>query len=51
MQYGLETYWESIPVGKENAISYAELECMWQMREREVRKTLAELSGFDNGDN
>ncbi len=51
MQYGLETYWESIPIGKDNAISYAELECMWQMREREVRKTLAELSGFDNGDN
>ena len=51
MQNELDAYWESIPVGKENAISYAVLECKWGVNERQVRKLLADLSGFDNGDN
>ena len=48
---GLETYWASLPVGKENAISYAQLERRWGMSERRVRAMLADLSRFDNGDN
>lgn len=44
-------YWKSIPVGKENALSYEELEDMWCMSTRKVRKTLEQLSRFDNGDN
>lgn len=47
----LELHWQSIPVGKENAATYARLERMWGMSERRVRGMLAELSGYDNGDN
>lgn len=47
----LLTYWWSIPIGKENAITYPQLEARWGMSARMVRKTLAELSRFDNGDN
>ena len=47
----LEWYWQSIPVGKQFAVSYGWLERIWGMSERRVRKMLAELSGFDNGDN
>ena len=47
----LEWYWQSIPVGKQFAVSYARLEVMWGMSERRVRMMLAELSGYDNGDN
>lgn len=48
---GLEQYWACIPVGKENAITYPQLEMRWGMNERSVRAMLAELSRFDNGDN
>lgn len=48
---GLEHYWASLPVGRENAITYAQLERRWGMNERSVRKMLADLSRFDNGDN
>lgn len=44
-------YWRCIPVGKENAITYPQLEQRWGMSSRMVRKTLAELSRYDNGDN
>ena len=44
-------YWESIPTGKENAVTYPELEQLWGMSARSVRLMLAELSRFDNGDN
>ena len=44
-------YWRCIPVGRENAVTYPQLEKKWGMSERSVRKTLAELSRFDNGDN
>lgn len=47
----LERYWASLPVGKENAITYPRLERLWGMSERRVRKMLADLSRFDNGDN
>lgn len=46
----LETYWGSIPVGKENAITRSELMAKWSMCERSVRGVLHELSHYDNGD-
>lgn len=45
-----EFYWSMIPVGKENAVSYAELELGWGAKEREVRQILHDLSAYDNGD-
>lgn len=47
----LKSYWESIPIGKENAIDYFQLMEQWTKRDREVRKILHELSAYDNGDN
>lgn len=44
-------YWHTIPVGRANAITYAQLEHRWGMTARQVRRTLAELSRIDNGDN
>lgn len=44
-------YWNCIPVGKENAITYPELCIMWNCNERQVRYILHELSYNDNGDN
>lgn len=49
-EYKLELYWNEIPVGKENAITYPELVNLWNMSERKVRHILHELSCFDNGD-
>lgn len=45
-----ETYWNDIPVGKENALYYEDLCYMWGMTERNVRHTLHDLSLYDNGD-
>lgn len=47
----MNTYWESIPIGKENAVSYEKLCEMWKMKKREVRSKLHELSLYDSGDN
>lgn len=46
-----EKYWLSIPVGKENAVTYTELCSMWNKDKRTVRSILHELSRFDSGDN
>lgn len=45
-----EFYWQDIPVGKENAVSYAELCEKWKVNERQARKILSFLSSRDNGD-
>lgn len=48
----LEKMYESIPIGKENAISKEKLQELWGFtNERAVRKTIAELRKLDNGDN
>ena len=47
----LERYWESIPVGAENAVTYDELCARWKKKKRQVRRMLHDLSLFDNGDN
>lgn len=46
-----EQFWDTIPVGEKNAISYDELCCQWGMKKRAVRNLLHELSCFDNKDN
>lgn len=46
----LEIYWNDIPIGKENAITYDELCVMWECSNREARAILHELSAYDNGD-
>lgn len=51
MHNSIEWYWESIPVGVQHAVSYDMLEIAWGMGKRDVRKMLADLSSFDNGDN
>lgn len=45
-----EIYWNSIPIGKENAIGYEELCVMWNANERLVRKILQKLGEIDNRD-
>lgn len=46
----LEYYWQSIPVGKENRVSYNDLSLRWGMNKRMVRHVLHRLSSIDNGD-
>lgn len=43
-------YWEDIPVGKANAVTYDDLRIMWNCTERQARAILHELSLYDNGD-
>lgn len=49
-ELNLEKFWDDIPVGRENAITYDELMQKWNFKERKVRTILHELSYFDNGD-
>lgn len=44
-------YYDSIPVGRENAITRAELADKWGMSQDQVRHTIADLRARDNGDN
>ena len=46
----LETYWNDIPVGRENAVDYVTLRIRWGVSERGVRRILHDLSRYDNGD-
>ena len=43
-------YWEEIPIGKENAVSYDELRELWNRSRRQVRSILHDLSCMDTGD-
>lgn len=47
----LEYYYNSIPVGRENAVTYSALCAQWGMNERQVRQKLHQLSMWDSGDN
>lgn len=47
----LELFWNEIPIGKQNAVTYEELVKKWGKSERQVRSILHELSLLDNGDN
>ena len=47
MQYD---HWASLPIGRENAITYSDLMDLWGMSKRGVRYRLHQLSQQDNGD-
>ncbi len=47
----LEWYWNTIPIGKENAIAYSQLCELWEVKERRARFILHDLSAYDSGDN
>lgn len=46
----MEFYWNDIPVGKENAVTYETLCARWGVDRRAVRKILHDLSLYENGD-
>lgn len=50
MSENLTKYWNDIPIGRENAITYPELMELWGVCDRKVRAILHELSYYDNGD-
>lgn len=43
-------YWEFIPIGKQNRMTYRELSVAWGINKRSVRLVLHRLSEYDNGD-
>ena len=47
----LSYFWDCLPVGRENAVTYQTLCSMWGCNERKVRSILHDLSYNDNGDN
>lgn len=47
----LELYWNTIPVGIDNALDYGTLCLMWSVKNRTARCILHDLSSYDNGDN
>lgn len=47
----LAVYWNMLPVGRDRAASYEDLQMYWCCSKRAVRRILEELSSFDNGDN
>lgn len=49
-EFNKELYWNEIPIGRQNAISYVELEALWGISERKVRDVLHQLTIYDNGD-
>lgn len=51
MQEALDIFWDDIPVGKANAVTYDQLCALWQCTPREARAMLHKLSRYDNGDN
>lgn len=49
-EHVLTEYWESIPIGKRNRVTYSELCDLWGMSKRMVRLILNRLASWDNGD-
>lgn len=49
-EHSLAMYWNAIPVGRENALTYADLRIRWNCNERRARAILHELSLYDSGD-
>lgn len=47
----LALYWQSLPIGRENAVSYDGLRVMWNTSKRGARAILHDLAVQDNGDN
>ena len=51
MNNPLNIFWNDIPVGKKNAVTYETLCYIWECDPRKARQILHELSAHDNGDN
>lgn len=49
-EHSLEMYWNAIPIGRENALTYTDLRIRWNVTERRARAILHELSLYDSGD-
>lgn len=49
-EHTLTQYWESIPIGKKNRVTYGELCDLWGMSKRMVRLILNRLASWDNND-
>lgn len=47
----IAVYWNDIPVGKQNAVTYEVLQKIWNCDKRKARAILHDLSRYDNGDN
>lgn len=45
----LEVYWQDIPTGKENAVTYADLCELWGVCPRKARQIMHDLSLYDDG--
>lgn len=46
----LEMFWNEIPIGKENALTYTDIYLQWGVTPRKARAILHELSLYDSGD-
>ena len=42
-------YWDDIPLGKHNAVTYQQLMKKWDVSKRSTREILSALACFDNG--
>lgn len=51
MEKNIVEYWNDIPIGKQNAVTYDELHDLWNCDKRKARAILHDLSLYDNGDN
>ena len=49
-EHSLAMYWNAIPIGRENALTYVDLRIRWNVNERRARSILHELSLYDSGD-
>ena len=49
-EQSLAMYWNAIPVGRENALTYTDLRIRWNVTERRARSILHDLSLYDSGD-
>lgn len=50
MSENLEMFYADIPIGREHAVTYTELQTKWHCSDRKVRAILHDLSYHDNGD-
>lgn len=46
----LEMYWDEIPIGRENALTYTDIYLRWGVTPRKARSILHDLSLYDSGD-
>lgn len=49
-EHSLAMYWNAIPIGKENALTYTDIFLQWGVTPRKARAILHELSLYDSGD-